>query len=105
RTLLGRHDFTSFADRGAEIGEPRVRVFQASLRRGEFLTSFTIEADHFLPRMVRRIVGVLLQIGLHNLPPAAMNPFLTQRFDDPATWTSPPSGLFLERVIYPEEPG
>jgi len=103
--LVGRHDFTSFADRAAEIAEPRVRVFHAALRRGEFVTSFTIEADHFLPRMVRRVVGVLVQIGLHHLPAEAMQRFLSEIVDDPAAWTSPPSGLFLERVIYRGDPG
>jgi tRNA pseudouridine38-40 synthase len=105
RVLVGRHDFTSFAERGAEISEPRVRVFQASVRRGDFLTSFTIEADHFLPRMVRRVVGVLVQIGLHNLPVEAMTRFLSESVDDPAAWTAPPSGLFLERVLYASEAG
>ncbi len=100
RTLVGRHDFSSFADRGVTIAEPRVRVFSAGLRRGDFLISFSIEADHFLPRMVRRIVGVLAQIGLGNLPPEAMARFLSEAVDDPAQWTAPPSGLFLERVVY-----
>lgn len=105
RCLVGRRDFSSFADRSAEIAEPRVQVFTASLRRGDFLTSFTIEADHFLPRMVRRVVGVLVQIGLGNLPPEAVERFLSQTVDDPAQWTAPSSGLFLERVIYSGEPG
>jgi tRNA pseudouridine38-40 synthase len=105
RALLGRHDFTSFADKAADITEPRVRVSQASLRRGDFLTSFTIEADHFLPRMVRRVAGVLVQIGVHNLPVEAMTRFLSETVEDPAAWTAPPSGLFLERVLYPGEPG
>lgn len=98
--LAGRHDFTSFSDRSAPIRDPRVRVFHAELRRGSFLTTFTIEADHFLPRMVRRIVGVLVQIGLGELPPEAMDRFLAETVDDPARWTAPPSGLFLERVLY-----
>ena len=105
RSLVGRHDFTSFADRSAEIAEPRVQVFAASLRRGEFLTSFTLEADHFLPRMVRRVVGVLVQIGLGNLPPEAIGRFLSATVDDPAQWTAPSSGLFLERVLYSGEHG
>jgi tRNA pseudouridine38-40 synthase len=103
RALHGRHDFGSFADRSAPIAEPRVQVYAAGFRRGEFLTSFTIEADHFLPRMVRRIVGVLVQIGLGQLPPEAMERFLAETVDDPAQWTAPPSGLFLERVLYPGE--
>jgi tRNA pseudouridine38-40 synthase len=101
--LPGRHDFTSFADRTAEIREPRVRVSAAALRRGDFLTSFSIEADHFLPRMVRRIVGVLVQVGIGALPPEAMRRFLSDIVDDPAQWTAPPSGLFLEKVVYPGE--
>ncbi len=104
KPLTGRHDFSSFADRRDDITEPRVHVVTASLRRGEFLTSFTIEADHFLPRMVRRIVGVLVQIGLGHLPPEAISRFLEATTDDPAQWTAPPSGLFLERVIYPAGP-
>jgi len=102
RSLAGRHDFSSFAERTSPIAEPRVRVFAASLRRGEFLATFTIEADHFLPRMVRRVVGVLVQVGLGNLPPEALRRFLDEIVDDPAQWTAPPSGLFLEKVLYPD---
>lgn len=102
--LVGRHDFSSFADRTAEITEPRVRVFAAGFRRGDFLNSFTIEADHFLPRMVRRVVGVLVQVGLGQLPPEAIGRYLRELVDDPAQWTAPPSGLFLERVLYPGDP-
>ena len=101
--LLGRHDFTSFADRTADVREPRVRVREASFRRGGLITSFTIEADHFLPRMVRRIIGVLVAIGRGDLPPASVRNFLNEHVDTPAQWTAPASGLFLERVIYPGE--
>jgi|SRR5882672_7661515 len=105
RALSGRHDFTSFADRTAEIKEPRVQVFEAGFRRRDFLISFTIEADHFLPRMARRIVGVLVQVGLGQLPPESMARFLSEIVEDPAQWTAPPSGLFLERVVYPGDSG
>ncbi len=103
--LVGRHDFSSYADRVEEQREPRVRVREASLRKSDFLITFTIEADHFLPRMVRRIVGVLVQIGLGRLPVEALARFLATPVDDPAQWTAPPSGLFLEKVIYPAGAG
>jgi tRNA pseudouridine38-40 synthase len=102
RPLVGRHDFSSFADRTGPIAEPRVRVFSAAFRRSDFLLSFTIEADHFLPRMVRGVVGVLVQIGLGELPPEAVERYLREIVEDPAQWTAPPSGLFLEKVLYPE---
>ena len=101
RSLVARHDYSSFADRAEEVREPRVRVLQAGFRRADFLTSFTIEADHFLPRMVRRVVGVLAQVGLGRLPEEAVTRFLNEIVSDPAQWTAPGSGLFLERVRYP----
>jgi tRNA pseudouridine38-40 synthase len=103
--LLGRHDFSSFADRVEEAREPRVRVLEATVRRSDFLISITLEADHFLPRMARRIVGVLVQIGLGRLPREAVRRFLAETVQDPAQWTAPASGLFLERVRYPAEAG
>jgi len=104
RALPGRHNFTSFADRTATITEPRVRVIEAAFRHGDFLHSFTIEADHFLPRMVRRIVGVLVQVGLGQMQAEEVRRFLAETVDDPAPHTAPPSGLFLERVVYDTPP-
>jgi tRNA pseudouridine38-40 synthase len=101
KDLVGRHDFSSYADRAEEIREPRVRVHAASWRKSDFLLTFTIEADHFLPRMVRRIVGVLAQIGHGRLPVEAAARFLKEQVNDPAQWTAPSSGLLLEKVLYP----
>jgi tRNA pseudouridine38-40 synthase len=101
RDLVGRHDFSSYSDRAEELREPRVRVQTATLRRSDFLLTFTIEADHFLPRMVRRIVGVLVQIGQGRLPVEAVGRFLKEQVNDPAQWTAPSSGLLLEKVVYP----
>jgi tRNA pseudouridine38-40 synthase len=103
RDLLGRHDFSSYSDRLEDVREPRVRVTHAAWRRSDFLLTFTIEADHFLPRMVRRVVGVLAQIGLGRLPPEAIARFLREIVNDPAQWTAPSSGLLLERVLYTPE--
>jgi tRNA pseudouridine38-40 synthase len=59
-----------------------------------------IEGSHFLWKMVRRIVGVLVEIGRGGLEPEAAAEFLTIESKAPATLTAPPSGLFLERVLY-----
>jgi len=101
KDLVGRHDFSSYADRVEEIRDPRVRVRSATVRRSDFLLTITIEADHFLPRMMRRIVGVLAQIGLGRLPSEAVARFLKEQVNDPAQWTAPSSGLLLEKVYYP----
>jgi tRNA pseudouridine38-40 synthase len=57
------------------------------------LVLVSIEGSHFLWKMVRRIVGALVEVGRGHAMP-----------DDPAPFTAPPSGLFLERVFYKGEP-
>ena len=56
--------------------------------------------SHFLWKMVRRMVGVLAEVGRGGLTSADAERFLRERSDVPATLTAPPSGLFLERVLY-----
>jgi 23S rRNA (uracil1939-C5)-methyltransferase len=63
-----------------------------------------IEGSHFLWKMVRRIVGVLVEIGRGGLPPDAAATLLTDTSAAPARLTAPPSGLFLDRVYYQNEP-
>jgi tRNA pseudouridine38-40 synthase len=62
-----------------------------------------IVGSHFLWKMVRRIVGVLVEIGRGGLEPAAAAQFLTAESTAPARLTAPPSGLFLERVLYEDD--
>jgi tRNA pseudouridine38-40 synthase len=64
------------------------------------LVLVAIEGSHFLWKMVRRIVGVLVEIGRGGLEPEAAATFLSESSTAPARLTAPPSGLFLERVFY-----
>lgn len=99
--LKGRHDFTSFTDRHLEISNSTtVEIESAELliRRDVLLLRLT--ASHFLWKMVRRIVGTLVEVGRGHLSPNDITVLLTEPGDEPAQWTAPPSGLFLERVLY-----
>jgi len=105
--IPGRHDFSAF--RAADPSRPGestiVLVDSAEVARDENLIVFRIEASHFLWKMVRRLAGTLVKIGLgevtvdqfHDLIQGEKNPQL-----DIAAWTAPASGLFLESVQYPE---
>jgi len=105
--LAGRHDFVRFADRREE-GSTLVEVERAELAEVGDLVLFRIVASHFLWRMVRRLVGALVAVGAGELPEQAFadlveSPERECGFE-PARATAPPSGLFLERVVYPGEP-
>lgn len=96
----GRHDFASFCE-NPEGQESTVVVIERVeiLDRGSEI-HVRIEASHFLWKMVRRIVGTLVEVGRGNLAADDVRRLIEAHSADPAKWTAPPSGLFLEKVTY-----
>lgn len=108
RELEGKRDFAAFCERPEEQSSTLVVVERAEVKREEALVLVRLVASHFLWRMVRRIVGTLVRVGTGELTVERFR-LLVRAGDpelvgaDPARFTAPPSGLFLERVLYPGE--
>lgn len=113
--LMGRHDFASFCELQADQRSTLVVVEAVEIAQAGDLILFRIGASHFLWKMVRRVVGALVEVGRGRL---AIDEFAgllgkvsrraaVARSFDVAAFTAPPSGLFLERVAYrdDERPG
>jgi tRNA pseudouridine38-40 synthase len=98
--LVGMHDFRSFADADPERSSTRVLVEKVETGEDGDLLLIRILGSHFLWRMVRRIVGVLAEVGRGGLSSRDVSAFLAGPSDVPARLTAPPSGLFLENVFY-----
>ena len=104
-TLAGRHNFICF--RAPDPSKPDestiVVVESASLDLEDDRIIFQITASHFLWRMVRRVVGVLVKLGKGEITEDDFAQLLAGKCDkrlDVASWTAPASGLFLETVRY-----
>lgn len=107
--LTGRHDFRNFCERPGEQTSTLVVVEKAELEVAGDLLLFRIVASHFLWKMVRRVAGTLVAVGAGELPPAGFKTLVDGRAPRPGQFlpaevTAPPSGLFLERVLYPGDP-
>jgi tRNA pseudouridine38-40 synthase len=101
KMLVGRHDFRSFCE--TEEGKKQstiVVVEHAEVFTDGDLICFRIGASHFLWKMVRRIVGMLAEVGRGNTTYDAFERLLKFESNVPAKFTAPPSGLFLEKVLY-----
>jgi tRNA pseudouridine38-40 synthase len=99
--IPGRRDFSAFAEKGKETVSPVVEVTRCELGRCGDLILFRIGASHFLWKMVRRIVGVVVEIGRGTLASPDLEKLIGTPSQKIAEWTAPPSGLFLECVLYP----
>jgi tRNA pseudouridine38-40 synthase len=131
--LRGRHDFRLFCERPAEQPSTLVEVEGVEVRAVGSLILCRFVASHFLWKMVRRLTGTLVRVAAGELDLAGFAALLGAGEGGsegiggseakeargvgerrrkaapggeglPAEWTAPPSGLFLERVIYPGDP-
>ncbi|MCX5869080.1 MAG: tRNA pseudouridine(38-40) synthase TruA [Deltaproteobacteria bacterium] len=101
--LVGQHDFTSFTDRQVvKKKSPLVMVNTCQIVATEDLILFRIVGSHFLWKMVRRIVGVLVAVGKGQLAVAEVQHFL-QAPVVLQQHTAPAQGLFFERAFYDQE--
>ena len=108
--LPGRRDFAGFCDKRAEEGSTIVVVNDVQFKAVGDLLLFRIGASHYLWKMVRRVVGALVEVGRGSISVAEFASLLesksgvssSSRFEV-AAHTAPPSGLFLERVVYRED--
>ena len=101
--LTGRHDFRSFCESPEAQSSTLVEVEEARVVALGGLILFRIRASHFLWKMVRRLTGALVEVGRGNLSARGLRALLESYTNEPAAWTAPPSGLFLERVLYTGE--
>jgi tRNA pseudouridine38-40 synthase len=99
RALVGTHDFSSFGS--SPQGESTVRTVTRGewRKRGPFL-SFDIEANAFLYRMVRSIVGTLVWVGSGQLSPGQFEAILCAQDRSQVRHVAPAHGLCLMRVDY-----
>ena len=98
--LVGYHSFASFAS-VMEDGYPMERsVNSAVFYQSRGYTVFKISADGFLRRMVRSIVGTVLDLYEKGKDQEAMNAIIGAEDRSAAGACAPAKGLFLDQVIY-----
>ena len=104
RVLEGMHDFRSYADADAGERSTRVKIDHVVVAEADPLVLVRVFGSHFLWKMVRRMVGVMAEVGRGGLKVQDAERFLHEASGVPAELTAPPSGLFLERVLYAGDP-
>jgi tRNA pseudouridine38-40 synthase len=100
QVLVGEHDFAAFGQPPKAGGTTVRRVLVAEWGRDALQLYFDIEANAFLYRMVRSIVGTLLQVGQGAMTVEEFAAVLASRDRDRAGPTAPPHGLCLVEVTY-----
>jgi tRNA pseudouridine38-40 synthase len=101
--FVGMHDFKNFSEKSPEDKSTKCLVESLEITDDQMKIYIRIKASHFLWKMVRRIVGTLAEAGRGNITPNEIALLLSEKSSvkfNPAEYTAPPSGLFLEKVEY-----
>ena len=102
--LVGFHDFRSFSDDDPGQKSTTVSLARLEIHEAGAIVLFCVEGSHFIWKMVRRLVGVLVDVGRGGLTADEAVAMLSTDSELPARLTAPASGLFLARVRYDGDP-
>jgi len=101
--IEGRHNFRSFCASGSSVKDFVRTVTRCRLRENKSYIKMEIEADGFLYKMVRIIMGTLLEVGRGNYPAEYIKEIIGAQDRSMAGPTAPPQGLYLVSVDYLNE--
>ena len=103
KLFVGMNDLQSFTSDDPEEKSTKVKIESITLKEVDDLLLIRIEGSHFLWNLVRKVVGVLVEVGHHKISIQQVEQFIGMKSEEPSQYIAPPSGLFLERVYYEGE--
>jgi tRNA pseudouridine38-40 synthase len=99
--FLGRHDFAGFAANRGDKGADTIRTIRSiKIRRRGPLITIECEGDGFLYKMVRLMVGAIVEVGNGKLSVQQVSDRLRGHGNPRSRLVAPAGGLFLVRVRY-----
>lgn len=101
--FLGMNNYSSFSDDDPTEKSTKVLIDDIQIKEEGNLILIRIIGSHFIWKMVRRIVGILAEVGRGRKSEKDILYYLNNKTNEPAKFTAPPSGLFLEKVTYAGE--
>lgn len=106
--LLGTHDFTTFRSTICQAHSPVKTLTAIDITEVEGLCGpevhFYVRARSFLHNQVRSFVGSLERVGAGRWQPDDMRTALEARDRAACGPVCPPQGLYLNHVVYPDDP-
>lgn len=105
KSLVGTHDFKCFEGAGGNPRKTTVRTITSlnidvSGQGIDTIITISATGDGFLYKMVRNIVGTLVEVGLGKLSCNKIEEIIFSKDRGMAGHTAPPQGLYLKEVHY-----
>lgn len=100
KRLVGTHDFIGFSALKKSKKSTTRTIEKITIEKDGGMLHFTFVGNGFLYKMVRIMMGTLLEIGAGKMPVDAIEEIFEQKVRKSAGETVPAQGLFLDEVYY-----
>ncbi len=101
RMIEGPHDFRGFCANSGSLPESTIRtLYRVGLRKRGPALSITLEGDGFLYRMVRMLVGAMVQVAQEKKSIEEFQARLAEGKPWPTPAMAPAEGLYLVKALY-----
>lgn len=98
--FIGKHDFTAFSNAKSKKNSMVREIYSIDVELVEDLIEIRICGEGFLHNMVRRMVGVLIEVGLEHIEAKSIPGMIVSKDRAQAGYIAEACGLFLEKVEY-----
>ncbi len=100
KKLIGTYDFRGFSNEGSDPTTTIRTIENIKITKENNIIIFEVIGNGFLYKMVRIIVGTLLDIGLGNKDIKIIDELLESKDRSKASKTAKPEGLTLKKIYY-----
>ncbi|MDD4262352.1 MAG: tRNA pseudouridine(38-40) synthase TruA [Syntrophaceticus schinkii] len=98
--LTGEHDYRAFSAAGSSVKSTVRHLYSVDAEQQGDWVRFSVIGNGFLYKMMRLIVGTLLETGCEKLSPGQVKQILEKGERGRGGFTAPPQGLYLVQVYY-----
>lgn len=97
--LLGEHDFKNFCASGSDVKSTVKTIYSIKWKKMREELHFYITGNGFLYKMVRNIIGIIIQVGLKKITLDEFKNYLILPYTE-KHYTAPSKALYLYKVVY-----
>lgn len=103
KKLKGYHNFDAFKASGSSAQNPFRTIEKIEFERNDQMIIFTFTGDGFLYKMIRLLVGFLLEVGNGRINISVLDEILKNPTRKYTSKVAPAQGLYLKKVYYEKD--
>ncbi len=102
--LIGTHDFRGFASAQIDPRKDTIKTIKSIIiSNHEGILEFSFIGTGFLKYQIRRMMGMLIEVGKEHFPPSMIQDLLESKDPAESKYIADGCGLYLMKVYYPDD--